>query len=148
MTLNVPFPKTIRELSIIPIEPITAGTGKRSEKLDKLTDAIKEKSTPEKLAEVREIFADRLVKITVTFYLWKGPTHGTKTRYVKDVDNLLKVLLDVLKTGPHRLGLVKEDSFICEVHASKQLVDAEEKQGYRIIIEEHEDEEMLRTLKE
>jgi hypothetical protein len=46
------------------------------------------------------------------------------------------------------LGIIKEDSYIGEVYATKQLVDKQEQEGYRIIIEEHHDPEMLRTLKE
>jgi hypothetical protein len=46
------------------------------------------------------------------------------------------------------LGLLESDSFIGELYASKQLVESENEEGYRIVIEEYKDEEMLRTLKE
>jgi len=81
------------------------------------------------------------------FYLWKGSPSVTDTRPVKDIDNLLKILLDVLGSGPQGLGLLESDSFISELYASKQLVGSEEEEGYRIVVEEYKDEEMLRTLK-
>jgi hypothetical protein len=49
--------------------------------------------------------------------------------------------------GSLGLGDCQKDSYIGEVYATKQLVGREE-EGYRIIIEEHHDPEMLRTLKE
>jgi hypothetical protein len=57
------------------------------------------------------------------------------------------VLFDVLKVGPHGVGLIESDSYICEVHATKQLVAEEKDEGYRISITEYNDEWMLRTLK-
>jgi hypothetical protein len=42
----------------------------------------------------------------------------------------------------------QSDRYIGEVYATKQFVSREEEEGYRIIIEEHHDPEMLRTLKE
>ena len=84
----------------------------------------------------------------VSFLLWKGSPNITNTRPVKDLDNLLKIVFDVLRNHPQGLGIIEEDSYIGEVYATKQLVDKEEDEGYRIIIEEHHDPEMLRTLKQ
>ncbi len=67
---------------------------------------------------------------------------------MKDLDNLLKIVFDVLRQGPQGIGIIEEDSYIGEVYAIKQLVNKEEEEGYRIIIEEHHIPEMLRTLKE
>ena len=64
------------------------------------------------------------------------------------MDNLLKIVFDVLRNGPQDLGIIKEDSYIGEVYATKQLVNKEEDEGYRIIMEEYRDQQMLRTLKE
>jgi Holliday junction resolvase RusA-like endonuclease len=64
------------------------------------------------------------------------------------LDNLLKIVFDVLRQSPKDLGIIEEDSNIGEVYATKQLVSREEDEGYRIIIEEHHDPEMLRTLKQ
>jgi hypothetical protein len=43
---------------------------------------------------------------------------------------------------------LEEDSYICEVYAKKELVEDSAEEGLRIIIEEYEDEQMQRTLKE
>ena len=56
--------------------------------------------------------------------------------------------IDVLGKGQQGLGLLEEDSYICEVYAKKELVEDQAEEGLRIIIEEYEDEEMQKVLKE
>jgi Holliday junction resolvase RusA-like endonuclease len=137
------------DLTIAPFEPLTPGNGQNiAEKKEKLANAIKERIPEESLERLRRQLAGRLVGVTVVFLLWKGSPHITNTRPVKDLDNLLKIVFDVLRQGPTGLGIIEEDSYIGEVYATKQLVDTEEQEGYRIIIEEHHDPEMLRTLKQ
>src|SRR5213080_460535 len=137
------------DLSICPFEPITPGNGQNTgEKKEKLANAIKERIPQEDLERLRRELAGRLVAITVVFLLWKGSPNTTNTRPVKDLDNLLKIVFDVLRHSPQGLGIIEEDSYIGEVYATKQLVNKEEDEGYRIIIEEHHDPEMLRTLKQ
>ena len=141
--------ETLLDLTITPFEPITPGNGQNiGEKKDKLANAIKERISPEDLARLRHQLTGRLVGITVVFFLWKGSPNITDTRPVKDLDNLLKIVFDVLRHGPQGLGIIEEDSYIGEVYATKQLVNKEEDEGYRIIIEEHHDPEMLRMLKQ
>ncbi len=140
--------KTILDISIVPFEPITPGSGQSiAEKQSRLAKAIQERIPAENLTRLRDEAANRLVTLTVLFYLWKGSSTVTNTRPVKDLDNLLKILFDVLRLGPQGLGIVESDSYICEVYANKQLVDSQEEEGYRIIVEEYEDEPMLSTLK-
>ncbi len=140
--------KTILDISIVPFEPITTGSGQGiPEKQSRLAKAIQERIPAENLMRLRTEAADRLVTLTVLFYLWEGSSTVTNTRPVKDLDNLLKILFDVLKLGPQGLGVVESDSYICEVYANKQLVDSEEEEGYRIIVEEYDDETMLGSLK-
>ena len=137
------------DLTIAPFEPLTPGNGQNiGEKKEKLANAIKERLTEESLEKLRHQLAGRLVGVTVVFLLWKGSPSVTNTRPVKDLDNLLKIVFDVLRQGPKGLGIIEEDSYIGEVYATKQLVSREEDEGYRIIIEEHHDPEMLRTLKQ
>ncbi len=141
--------ETFLDLTIIPFEPITPGNGQNTvEKKEKLANAIKERIPQEDLERLRRQLAGRLVAITVVFLLWKGSPNVTNTRPVKDLDNLLKIVFDVLRQGPQGLGIIEEDSYIGEVYATKQLVSKEEDEGYRIIIEEHHDPEMLRTLRQ
>jgi len=141
--------ETFLDLTIIPFEPITPGNGQNTvEKKEKLANAIKERIPQEDLERLRRQLAGRLVAITVVFLLWKGSPNVTNTRPVKDLDNLLKIVFDILRQGPQGLGIIEEDSYIGEVYATKQLVSKEEDEGYRIIIEEHHDPEMLRTLRQ
>ena len=140
--------ETILDITVVPFEPITPGSGHGvADKQSRLAKAISDKIQPGKLAELRKEKASRVVTLTVLFYLWKGSPGGSDTRPVRDIDNLLKVLLDVLGSGPQGLGLLESDSFISELYASKQLVGSEDGEGYRIVVEEYKDEEMLRALK-
>jgi len=137
------------DLTIAPFEPLTPGNGQNiGEKKEKLANAIKERIPEESLERLRRQLAGRLVGVTVVFLLWKGSPSVTNTRPVKDLDNLLKIVFDVLRQGPQGLGIIEEDSYIGEVYATKQLVNREEDEGYRIIIEEHHDPEMLGTLRQ
>jgi Holliday junction resolvase RusA-like endonuclease len=140
--------KTILDINVVPFEPLTTGSGQNiAEKEDRLKKAIMERIKPDELAELAKNRADRLVTLTVLFFLWKGSTKVTNTRPVKDLDNLLKIVLDVLKLGPQGLGIIEEDSYVCEVYSAKSLVDSEKEEGYRIIVEEFQDDAMLGVLK-
>jgi hypothetical protein len=141
--------KTILDINVVPFEPATMGSGQGvADKQSRLAKAILERIQPGDMAQLREERANRVVTLTVLFYLWRGSSDVTNTRPVKDLDNLPKILLDVLGSGPQGLGLLESDSFIGELYASKQLVESEDEEGYRIVVEEDKDEEMLRTLKE
>jgi len=138
--------KTILDINVVPFVPVTAGQN-LAEKESGLKKAIMERVKPDELAELGKNRADRLVTLTVLFFLWKGSPKVTNTRSVKDLDNLLKIVLDVLKLGPQGLGIIEEDSYVCEVYSAKSLVDTEAEEGYRIIVEEYEDNAMLGVLK-
>ncbi len=141
--------RTLVDIPVIPFEPGTPGSGKDvDEKQSKLRSAILERVSQEELAKFKEALKGRLVTITLGFFLWKGSSKTTNTRAVKDLDNLMKILFDVLSKGQQGLGLLEEDSYICEVYAKKELVVDQSEEGLRIIIEEYEDEDMQRTLKE
>jgi len=139
--------KTVLDINVVPFEPATASGQNVAEKEAKLKKAIMERVKPDELAQLAKNRADRLVTLTVLFFLWKGSPKVTNTRAVKDLDNLLKIVLDVLKLGPQGLGIVEEDSYVCEVYSAKQLVDDEKEEGYRIIVEEYSDNTMLSALK-
>ena len=141
--------KAILDVSVVPFEPITTGNGQGlGEKENRLAKAILERIPAEDLEQLRKNRASRLVTVTVLFYLWKGSADVSNMRPVKDLDNLLKILFDTLRLGPQGLGILESDSYICELYASKQLVESEDEEGYRIIIEEYDDEPMLRVLKD
>jgi Holliday junction resolvase RusA-like endonuclease len=141
--------RTLVDIPVIPFEPPTPGSGQDiGAKQGKLRSAILERVTPNEITKFKEALKGRLVTITLGFFLWKGSTKTTNTRAVKDLDNLMKIIFDVLGKGQQGLGLLEEDSYICEVYAKKELVEDQAEEGLRIIIEEYEDEEMQRVLKE
>jgi Holliday junction resolvase RusA-like endonuclease len=141
--------RTLVDIPVVPFEPGTPGSGKDiGEKQGKLRTAILERVSQEELAKFKEALKGRLVTITLGFFLWRGSSKTTNTRAVKDLDNLMKILFDVLGKGQQGLGLLEEDSYICEVYAKKELVGDQSEEGLRIIIEEYEDEDMQRTLRE
>lgn len=141
--------RTLADIPVVPFEPPTTGSGKDiGEKQGKLRSAILERVTQAELGKFREALKGRLVTITLGFFLWKGSTKTTNTRAVKDLDNLMKIIFDVIGKGQQGLGLIEEDSYICEVYAKKELVEDQSEEGLRIIIEEYDDDEMLKTLKD
>jgi Holliday junction resolvase RusA-like endonuclease len=137
------------EIRVIPFEPFAWVAGKRTgEREDKLAERIRQEMPLQTLTEFLEDRADRLVALRVQFFLWEGRSNVTNTRPKKDVDNLLNVVFDVLKIGPHGVGLIESDSYICDVHATKHLVAESKDEGYKISIEEYRDERMLGILKD
>ena len=141
--------RTLVDIPVIPFEPPTPGSGQDiGVKQGKLRAAIMERISQAELGKFKEALRGRLVTITLGFFLWKGSTKTTNTRAVKDLDNLMKIIFDVLGKGQQGLGLLEEDSYICEVYAKKELVEDSSDEGLRIIIEEYEDEEMSRTLRD
>jgi len=139
--------KTILDIAVVPFEPLTASGQNTVEREGRLKKAILEKIKSDELESLKKNRADRLVTLTVLFFLWKGSPKVTNTRPVKDLDNLLKIVLDVLKLGSQGLGIIEEDSYVCEVYSAKQLVDDEKEEGYRLIVEEYQDDAMLKALK-
>jgi Holliday junction resolvase RusA-like endonuclease len=141
--------RTLVDIPVIPFEPPTPGSGQDiGAKQGKLRTAIMERISQNELGKFREACKGRLVTITLGFFLWKGSTKTTNTRAVKDLDNLMKIIFDVLGKGQQGLGILEEDSYICEVYAKKELVEDSSEEGLRIIVEEYEDEEMAKTLRE
>ena len=89
----------------------------------------------EDLPEVQSKCRGKTLSLDVSFYLYgKSSLEG---RASKDLDNLLKIVLDALpdymdKNKTERgLGLIEEDydHLTFELHATKQLVSAEEYEG-------------------
>lgn len=128
--------------SVIGFEPKTAGPSKNVvDRKEKLRDAIlKTIEDPNVVKNCR----DKDLSLNVCFNLYKDPKQSKA--YEKDLDNLLKILLDVLsehmdntlnrKAG---LGLIDDnhDYRIFEIHCSKKLVTDKTKEGLDIEISEH-----------
>jgi hypothetical protein len=139
-----PEKNALLEITVVPFEPLVGNAS--SEKLAKLKRAVQEKiQPPGNLTVLKEERYSRLVTLTVVFYIWKG-SGKANPRSAKELTSLLRPVFDVLQTGEHGLGIIEKDSYICEVYATKELVESEKEEGYRIIMEEFENEEMLGVL--
>jgi hypothetical protein len=94
-----------------------------------------------------------LLSVGVEFFLLEGSPEITNTRFKKDLDNLLKPILNVLQTRLNAatkeelgLGLIDGDEYVGEIHARKSIVHTDEKEGIRIVIYRHKDDDMLWAL--
>jgi hypothetical protein len=141
--------KVLLEVEVTVFEPPAMGSGKDSvDKKQRVANILLEKIPRSELAELQNKRSSNLITLTVVFSLWKGSSKTTNTRFVKDLDSLLEVLFDALKPGPPGIGIIESDSYICEVHASKELVDTQEEEGFRLTLEKYKDEKMMKTLQE
>ena len=126
----------------IPTKPMSGSRGKRRyERKEELIKAVKEKA--DDLERARREFRDKRVKVSVRFNLEK-PTEGRpNTVGRKDLDNMLKLVLDSLQTKADSqgklegLGLIQDDNCIYRLEANKRLVDRPEQSGISIIISEY-----------
>ncbi len=133
---------TLLDITVVPFEPIV---GTPADKVSMLKKAVQDKIQPGNLTLLKEERYARLVTLTVVFYIWKG-SGKANPRSAKELSSLLRPIFDILQTGEQGLGVVERDSYICEVYATKELVESEKEEGYRIIMEEFENEEMLGAL--
>ncbi|MDG6926351.1 MAG: hypothetical protein JRN09_07330 [Nitrososphaerota archaeon] len=125
-------------------EPHTVRSGKGHKNVKKqLHEAILQASDGDEIGAAREKFRDKVLRIDVEFRLWKGTEATTNTRAKKDLDNLLKPVLDVLQTSLNTqktepgLDLIEGDEKVHEINARKIIVDDEREEGIRIVILEH-----------
>ena len=126
----------------VPIEPMSGTRGKRRYARKKeLIEAIREVKKDE-MDAARNAFANKLVKISVRFYLQK-PTEGrSDTSGKKDLDNMLKLVLDSLQPKADTqgkldgLGLISNDNNVYRLEAVKRIVDRPEQVGLRLTVSE------------
>jgi Holliday junction resolvase RusA-like endonuclease len=84
---------------------------------------------------IQELSRGKLLSIAVCFYLYSGSAEEGRAK--KDLDNLLKIVLDTLTDHLDRrhteegLGLIEEDGdhLIFEVNATKKLVSDPKEEG-------------------
>ena len=126
-------------------EPHTVHSGKGHKNVKKqLHEAILRASDGDEIGAAREKFRHKALRIEIEFRLWKGSQTTTNTRAKKDLDNLLKPVLDVLQTNlnPQKtepgLDLIENDESVHEINAKKIIVDDEGDEGIRIVVLEHE----------
>lgn len=129
------------KISVRKFKPKTAKKGKETTIRKKaLKDAFVKQN--DNLSELQEKCREKKLSINVTFYL--NETTPDKTSYKKDLDNLLKILMDVIKEEMDDnekkigLGLVvkNKDEEIFEITCQKKLVQNEDEEGIDLIISE------------
>ncbi len=121
--------------------PLTAGKNARERKKT-LRDRIK--TSIANLDETRAGCREKDLALSVVFSLLETSEEGRKK---KDLDNLLKLLLDVLsdymmaKGTPDResgLGLISDDEQVYEIHCMKRIVSDPKEEGIELEIREFE----------
>ena len=128
----------LRKIKVRGFEPKTAKAGDEVDRKIELRDYIQEKI--DNLSEIQQDCRSiEKFSINVKFYLWGGSKIDGRTK--KDLDNLLKIVCDVLadymdsekkNTG---LGIMRTDNVIHEIHCSKYIVE-EKDEGMDIEISE------------
>jgi Holliday junction resolvase RusA-like endonuclease len=125
-------------------EPHTVRSGRGHKNVKKqLHEAIMKAVDGDEIGAARQKVKDKTLRIDVEFRLWKGSDRTTNTRAKKDLDNLLKPVLDVLQTSLNTqktepgLDLIEGDESVHEINARKIIVDDEKDEGIRIVILEH-----------
>ena len=129
------------KLSVRKFKPKTVKTGIETtmRKMD-LQEAFVEQNP--NLSKLQEECKGKQLSINVTFYL--NTNTPDKTSYKKDLDNLLKILMDVIKEemDDHEkkigLGLVIEnkDEEIFEIVCHKEFVQNEDDEGIDLVVSE------------
>jgi len=141
------------EVAVSKFEPPVVRAGSKGRNLQKkreLQRAIEGAVKPGELSEAVKAGKGTLVSVAVEFRLWRGSAETTATRPVKDLDNLLKAVLDVLKqpdkSGGIGLGVIDGDHYVCDVTAHKTLVDTTDEEGFSLSVSKFADDKMLDVL--
>ena len=128
--------KALEEIHIRNFIPETASKDsiKRKNALKRVIGAKIGKDLP----KIRERTLNRLLLVDVTYRLYVDKNSGSSK---KDLDNLLKILFDVLsknmvngQESKKGLGIMKDDSFIYEIKAKKIEVNSKKEQGFDLMI--------------
>ena len=134
------------KVEVIGFEPMSGsiGKGKRLVKKKELVDKIASKAG-EEIQIARAALLQKRVHVRAEFYLWKGGEGYTNTTSKKDLDNLLKLVFDVLQpyvdsqhttTG---LRVIETDEDVFYAEAIKKIVDEREKAGLRLEVSLYRD---------
>ncbi|MDA4121977.1 MAG: hypothetical protein OK456_02205 [Thaumarchaeota archaeon] len=125
-------------------EPHTVRSGRGHKNVKRqLREAIFDATDGDEIGAAREKVRGKALRIDVEFRLWRGSDETTNTRAKKDLDNLLKPVLDVLQTSLNTqktepgLDLIEGDEVVHEIYARKTIVDHEKDEGIKVVILEH-----------
>ena len=104
--------------------PVTANSKKRVARKEELRDILAEKIGEDHLPKIKEMINGKPLAIDVCFYLLESSNTGQSK---KDLDNLLKPLLDALSTKlgngqdlPSGLDLIQDDTFVYKIKCEKK----------------------------
>ena len=136
------FLKKSHTIKIRNFEPLTASSDAVNRKM-KLKETIENEN--KNLEKIREFCQDEKLSINVRFFLYNGSKEGNpqpEGRTKKDLDNLLKIVLDVLpekmdSEGENDgLGLIKKDydHLVYEIKSTKKIVYDKNEEGIDIEI--------------
>ena len=127
-------------ISLRKFEPKTAKAGEEVDRKKELRDKIQEKYTD--LSDFRQAFREKEKhSIYVKFHFLEDT--GVEGRTKKDLDNLLKIVCDVLpdymdnNMTEQGLRIIKTDNSIFEIHSTKDTVIHEDDEGLDIEISEY-----------
>jgi Holliday junction resolvase RusA-like endonuclease len=124
-------------ISIRRFEPKTTRTKKDVERKIELRNKIR--GSRSNLPEIRKNCKNKKVRLKILFYLSKQRIEN-ESKYQKDIDNLLKITLDVLpkfmdKAEKNKgLGIIDDDEAVYEIKTKKIFVKNDVEQGIDIEI--------------
>ncbi len=119
------------EIELPDLEPMS---GRKSKTKDARKKELVKRILQSKEADVgaaKNKFRGKLLCLEVAFRLWKSDESHTDTTGKKDIDNLLKLVMDAIQTPAKNggLGLIENDDQIFKIVATKKLVDKETNRG-------------------
>lgn len=130
------------KISVRKFKPKTAKKGKETTKRKRdLREAFVEQNRST-LPELQEKCKGKKLSLNVTFYL--NENTADKSSYKKDLDNLLKILMDVIKEemddDEKKIGLgliIKNmDEEIFEINCHKEFVSSDDNEGIDLVVSE------------
>jgi len=128
---------SLGRISIRRFEPKTSRTKKDVERKIELRNKIR--ASRSSLPEIRKNCENKKVRLKIIFYLSKQRIEN-ESKYKKDLDNLLKITLDVLpkfmdKENKNKgLGIIENDEMVYEIKTKKIFVKKDIDQGMDIEI--------------
>ena len=129
------------KISVRGFTPNTAKKGRETTERKKKLQEIFVKQNPN-LSELQEKCKGKRLSLKVTFYL--NENTPDKSSYKKDLDNLLKILMDVIKEemddGEKKMGLglvlKNMDEEIFEIICHKEFVSSKDDEGIDLEVSE------------
>jgi len=132
---------TLGKISVRKFKPKTVKTGIETtmRKMDLQEEFVKQNPN---LSELQDKCQGKKLSLNVTFYL--NENTPDKTSFKKDLDNMLKILMDVIKEEMDDeekkigLGLVikNKDEEIFEIICHKEFVSNEDDEGIDLVVSE------------